>query len=145
MFNETIPVRGHVQLVARDEQGNEVARYDQPNLVVNLGREALCKLVALADPDYQITTIKFGTSTAATSATDSAITGAYTKNVDGVNYPAQTKVRFLFSLAAGENNGMAINELGLFCDGGTMFARTVITTFNKTAGITLSGTWAIQF
>lgn len=130
------------------ENGRLIEEWSEDNLILNAYRQIHAKLLGGAgDADDQVLReIAFGTSTTPAASTDTAITGAYTKAFDLVQYPAVNQVQFQFSLAGGENNGMAIGEFGLLTDAGTLYARRVRTTpVVKSSSISLSGTWTVTF
>lgn len=126
--------------------GELIQRFQEENLVVNGAKTGIARLLGGDTANRPITQIGFGTSGTAPAAGNTSLTGAYLKNVDSVTYPAAGQVSFAFSLASGENNGMAILEFGLFTATGTLYARkTRATALNKAADITLSGTWVLTF
>lgn len=136
---------GHFVLdVFRD--GVQVDRVDEPNLVVDLSKTALSRLLGGDVTNRSVTTIGFGTNGTAPVAGNTELTGAFSKAIDSVSYPSANSVMFSFSLASGENNGMAIMEFGLLTAGGALFARKVrASALNKGSDISLSGTWTITF
>jgi len=144
VMDTVIQAKGRVFLQARDEQGALVWEIDNPNTVVNLGRECLAHLLAGDTTNRIVTKIGFGTSNATTLPTTTALTGAFLKAIDGATYPTQTSVQFTFSLGASENNGMQVEELGLLTANNTLFAR-FRQSFQKTAGVTINGLWQITF
>lgn len=116
-----------------------------PNLVVNTGRQIQARLLG-GDTTRVITTIGFGSNAAAPVAGNTALTNALLKPHGGATYPADNQVRFAFSLGAGEGNGLAISEFGLFAANGSLYARkTRATPLNKDSDLALSGTWTITF
>jgi hypothetical protein len=127
------------------KNGEIVEKYEDNNLVVNTGRTAVMELLGAADPDKQLTQIAFGTNGTAPAGTDTAITGAFTKNLGTVTYPTATSVKFDWTLGALEGNGIAITEVGLLCFDGTLFARKTREVINKNSDIILNGSWIISF
>ncbi|GAN83792.1 hypothetical protein F1645_16400 (plasmid) [Novacetimonas hansenii] len=96
---------------------------------------------------YAIAQIGFGTNAAAAQETDSALTGAYVKPVDGITPNSATgQLTVAFSLAATEANGISISEYGLLSANGVLFARRVRDLpLLKASDLSFSGTWQITF
>lgn len=116
------------------------------NLVVNTSKLLQSRLLGGDVTNKSVTQIQFGTNGTAPVVGNTSITGAYGKALDGHSYPDSASVSFTFSLAAGENNGMAILEFGLVSADGTLFARkTRSSALNKASDITLTGSWVITF
>ena len=143
--DQIAPVTGHFRLEVR-RAGEVVEVVDEPNLVVVGSKTCLSRLVGGAVTGKQITTIGFGTSGTAPASGNTALTGAFTKAVDSVSYPASNQVRFAFSLSSSEANGMAILEFGLLTGDSTLFARKVRSSaFNKDSDVSVAGTWTLTF
>ena len=120
------------------EDGKLIESYEDRNLIVNGGRDAIAKLIGAANTnaDKRITQIAFGTNGADPIITDSAITAQFAKAIDGVAYPATETVEISFTLGSGENNGVTIREFGLLCADNTLFARKIRASIEKTSAIT---------
>lgn len=127
------------------KNGEVIERYEDHNLVVNGGRTAVMQLLGAANSDKQLTQIAFGTNGTAPVGTDSAITGAFTKNLGAVTYPTISSVKMEWTLGALEANGTAIAEFGLLCFDDTLFARKTREVINKNSDIILNGAWTISF
>lgn len=136
---------GIFQMRVYDAAGCLVEEYEDNNLIVNGGRDAIADLIGSGDADKVVDTISFGTNGSSPVLTDNAITGAFDKGVNGVTYPATGKVQFAWSLELAENNGVTIREYGLKTNDGTLFARKIRSEINKTSSIRLEGTWTIIF
>ncbi len=52
---------------------------------------------------------------------------------------------FAFTLNTGEANGKTIQEFGLLCSDGTLFARKTRGGIVKADDISIAGTWTIKF
>lgn len=142
--HDTIQANGEVSLQVWSKDGkllyNEVAN----NLIVNVGKQSLARLLGSADSDKRVTQIGFGTSGAVTAGTNTSIENEFVKALDGVTYSGTSAI-FEYALETTENNGVTIREFALFSDDDTMFSRIVRNPINKTADIRLSGTWKITF
>lgn len=145
-MNELIKnLKGRFELVITDLSGNVIEYYLDENLVVNTGRTAVMLLLGGAPSGKQLTKISVGTNGTAPNGSDTAITGAFTKNLGTVSYPTISSVRFDWNLGAGEANGILIKEFGLLCADNTLFARKVREGINKNSDIILNGNWTISF
>lgn len=126
--------------------GELVERFEEKNLIVNGSKQIHAKLLGGAFTGQNVAQIGFGTNGAAPVVGNTTLTNAYLKAIDGVSYPATNQVQFNFSLAASENNGMAILEFGLITAAGAMYARKTRTAaLNKDSDVSLSGSWIISF
>ncbi len=144
-MEDVIIVKGEFSLVISDENGNIIEEFLDKNLVVNVGKDSLCHLLAGAGSGKQITKISFGTNGSGAALTDTVITGAFTKALGAVTYPEFNSVSFAWTLGLSENNGMAITEFGLMSNDLTLFARKVRSVINKTSSIQFDGVWKINF
>ena len=128
--------------------------FEDKNLIVDLARITMAHLVA-GEVTHEvsgvvkgrhITTMGFGTDGTEPEEPDTMLTDAFTKALDGFEYPVDGRVQFNWSLGTGEANGKAIREFGLFCADGSLFARRVREMpINKEDDISLEGTWTIIF
>lgn len=141
---DAIQASGEVSLQVWSKDGkllyNEVAN----NLIVNVGKQSLAKLLGSAESNKRVAKIGFGTSGAVTAGANTSIENQFIKALDGVTYSG-TSVIFEFALETSENNGVTIREFGLFSNDDTMFSRVVRSPLTKTPDIRLSGTWKITF
>lgn len=127
-------------------RGNLVEEYVDENLVVNVARVALARLVSGDVAGSPITQIGFGTSGTAPAGGDTALTSQLLKALDGHTFPETGQVQFSWTLGTTEGNGKNIAEFGLVCADGSLFARKTRTAaLAKDSDISLSGTWTIQF
>lgn len=143
--NDTIAPKGIFELRVYNADGCLIEQYEDWNLIVNGGRSAIASLIGAATSTKDVTQIAFGTNGASPVLTDTAITGAFTKAVGAVSYPATGQVRFAWSLELSESNGVTIREYGLLCQDNTLFARKVRADIAKTSDVRLEGTWTIIF
>lgn len=138
-------VRGFVN-VRVYENGSLRETIKGENLVVDIGRFWLTGWIAGAQPAYPVDTIGFGTSATAPVRSDTGLTSPFTKTVTSVSFPNASSVKFDWTLEDYENNGVTIQEFGLFMGGGAdMFARRTGFSIAKTSSIRLEGDWTIQF
>lgn len=128
-------------------RGKLIEHVDEDNLVVVGSKSALSRLIGGAFTGKNITTIGFGTSGTGLATGNAALTGAFTKPLDSApTYPASNQVRFAFSLATTEANGLAIMEFGLITADSTLFSRKVrASALNKDTDLSFSGSWTLTF
>lgn len=116
------------------------------NLVVDLSKQQLARLIGGDVANRSITKIGFGTSGTAPAAGNTSLTDAYVKALGAVTYPATNSVQFAFTLGTSEANGKSIQEFGLFTAGDVLFARkTRAGAIVKDSDLSLNGTWRINF
>lgn len=140
--------KGRVTMNVRDDQGNIIETIESPNLVVTAGRAALAQLIGAGNAaDFQVQFMAWGEGGVPPVASDTAITTPYTNAFQAITYPAPNRVQFAFALSSAEGNGKSLRELGLICaDGTTLFARyTWGGQIDKTAAVSIDGTWIIEF
>lgn len=130
-------------LIIEARTGNILEQYEDNNLVVDLGRGNTAQLLAGASTGKRVNNIGVGINGTAPLATDTALTNAFIKNVDGYSFPNPNEVLFSWTIETTEANGLNITEFGLLNDNGVLFARKVRSAINKTTAIKLVGTWKI--
>ena len=141
-LNEDITLAGTLEITVR--RGDEVIeQWRDENLIVNGARDMLAQLIAGDGNGQAVTQIGFGVGESPASPDDTALTGAYVRNLTGHDYPAAGQVRFQFSLATSEANGLVIREFGLIAADGALFSRKVRGGIEKNDDISLDGTWTI--
>lgn len=113
--------------------------FQDKNLVVNLGKENIAKL--LGGAGFAITKIAVGEGSNLPTVNDTALTNAFTKNIDSVAYPAFDKVRFAFSFDSTEANGLTITELAMVNNNNQIFSRKTRAAIVKTSAILITGFW----
>lgn len=143
-FEETAQLRGELELSIR-KAGIEVERYIDHNMIMNVARDALARLLGGDGTGKTITHIGVGTNGNGPDPADTQLTSAYTKKISGHSYPATGRVTFSFSIGRAEANGKKICELGLLCSDGTLFARRTRGIIEKADDIEIIGTWTIIF
>lgn len=140
------PVRGSFKITVRDRSGRVLYMDEDHNMIVNAAKIAMALLVSDPTSDSKvITTFGVGTGTNTPIPTDENLTNVYRNALVSHEYPEPGVVKFLWSLAYGEANGMAISEFGLFCEDGTLFARKSRAAINKDEDLAFDGEWSIIF
>jgi hypothetical protein len=96
------------------------------------------------DLDARVTTIGFGSSNAAETETDTALSDAYTRPIDGVE-ALDRVLRFRWSLGRDEAVGLEIREIDLFTEDGVLVARQARAgAISKAADMELGDTFDLQ-
>lgn len=142
---EIISLRGEFELTIKNALGKIIEKYCDKNLIVNVAKTSLAKLLAGDGANKNITKISFGTNAVAPDVADTDITGAFTKAIGAISYPEYNSVLFNYSLGLAENNGMDIVEFGLVSNDNSLFARKTRSIITKTSDLQFSGTWKIIF
>lgn len=143
-LHDTIPMRGDFCLrVLRG--GQVIETYHDPNMIMDVAKDALAQLLAGDGAGKVVTTIGFGTDGNGPSPDDEALTSAYTKDVSGHSYPSAGRVQFNWTLSTTEANGKSIREFGLIASDGTLIARKTRGAIDKDDDISLDGSWTIIF
>lgn len=137
--------RGRLRVtVWRD--GKAIEEMDEENLIVDVSKSIHSRLLGGSVTGKSVTTIGFGTNSAAPVAGNTALTSSFTKAIDSVTYPATNQVQFNFSLGSTESNGKDIWEFGLLTGDGSLYARRVRSgVLSKQSDISLTGSWVITF
>lgn len=144
IIKDDATLRGMFEVrVYRD--GTLVEEYQDNNMILNMAKDALARLIAGAGAGKVITQIGFGTNGAGPSPDDTALSTPFAKAVSGITYPGPGQVKFSWNLATTEANGMVIKEFGLICSDATLFARKTRGGIEKAADISLDGSWTIIF
>jgi hypothetical protein len=144
-FTEQTPLKGTLRYrIFRN--GVPVERFEDQNLIVNGARIQMAHLIAGDVAGRSITSISVGTNGDAPTVNDTEITGDFTKEVGGFEYPANGQVQINWKLLVSEANGMAIREFGLLTANGTLFARRIrANPIYKESDISIEGEWIIIF
>jgi hypothetical protein len=143
--DDCVKITGIFQMRAiRGHDGAILETYTDKNLVVNLGREAVAKLLGGAATQV-LGKIAVGTNGTLPAVADTSITGAFVKSLNGKTYPNPGTVQCSWSLETSEANGMNIHEFGLLLADNTLFARKTRAPIAKDNTFRLEGVWTIIF
>lgn len=146
-FEDHAPViRGSLELVVR-RSGRVVLHEKDHNLIVNVARQNMARLLTGEGSNRIINRIAVGTNPTPPSPTDTAITNAFVKPISSFSYPTPTSARFNFLIRENEANGMAIAEFGLIAADGSLFARRTRggKVIEKEDDLEIEGFWTILF
>jgi hypothetical protein len=143
-IRETMPqMRGCFNLRVY-RKGKLIETYQDHNLIV-MGAQYAAALLSAGDGEGKhIAKIAFGTNGNIPTPSDTAITGAFIKPLQGHSYPSDEQVEFKWKLLGNEANGLKIIEFGLLCEDGTLWARKIREeAIPKEPDISLEGEWII--
>lgn len=144
---EKLQLKGRLNIVLRDKEGNIKDEREVDNLVVNSGLAYIAsRMVGTAKNVMSHMALGSGTTAAAAGDTDlESILGSRealdSTTITGANNNA---VQYVASFEAGDATG-AVTEAGIFnaSTSGDMLCRTVFSVVNKAADDTLSVTWTV--
>lgn len=151
-----ILMRGFVKVTVIEERtGLKYVVYDDHNQIVNNGLTTMGQLIGqtvLTPANNKFASVRFGTSNAATSVTQTDVQGTTvaTKAMSAVVEDVGAVpgvVQFTASLTTGEGNGNTIQEVAIVTAGAPirMICRQVIPAIPKTNLITVGIDWIVQF
>lgn len=141
-IKDSIKITGRLHLKVY-ENGVLVKEYNGKNLVVKGGKSLILNMMATGSPSFFVQKVGFGTNATAPADGDNALTAAFIKPIASA-VVASPDITFTFTLNSGEANGLAIAEFGLLSDTNILFARKTGITVNKTASVTINGTWIVS-
>ena len=144
MITEGLKLRGDLDIVLRDKNGNIKESRKETNLVVSAGLNFICDRMA-GTAEAVMSHMAVGTGSTAPAANDTALEtplGAR-EALDSTTVNTNT-ITYVSSFEAGDSTG-AITEAGIFNAAtlGTMLCRTTFGVVNKGADDTLQITWVI--
>ena len=132
-------------------RGKEIDSYADHNLIVNVGRERLAKMVT-GEASSTIDFIGLGSGGEDEAAGDTALTEQILLPLTGKTTEGMD-ARFDFTIGEYQANGLKIREFGLFFTDETMFSHRVrrkksdgsASVIEKQDDITIQGYWIIHF
>lgn len=143
MMNDNLPIFGYVT-AEMYESNNLIQTIEQPNLIVNVGKNALAKRIAFTDePLIEKISIGTGSLTPLFDQTelDSPVA---TRTAQFTLIEENNVVKYIVTFPEGIGTGN-ITEVGLFDTADTMISRTLLQTpFNKGPTRFLNITWRLQ-
>ena len=148
IFKDAIqPVTGDIHLeVIRDKK--IIDKFDDHNLVVDVGRKRLAALAAGKVGSYAesyISHIGLGSGSTTETVNDTELENQQLFPLTSIEVDGRD-VKCNFFIANDEAVGLAIHELGLFCADGTMFSHRVRQgIIEKYEDIEVRGYWILHF
>jgi hypothetical protein len=142
-IKDGIKPNGVFTLKVVNKAGEILEEYTDNNLVVDLGKTNVAKLLGGDVDGAKIAKIAVGTGSLAPDVADSALTDMFSKAIDGVTYPDTNSALFSWTLGTDDANGLTLTEFGLLNDNDVLCARKVRSGIDKTNAISLIGSWKI--
>ena len=144
MINDSLKLKGELNIVVKDKDGNVKEQRHEKNLVVSAGLEFICSRMAGTSAGVMShMAVGSGSTAAAAGDTDLGSLLGSREALDSTTASTNT-ITYVASFEAGDGTG-AITEAGIFnaATAGTMLCRTVFAVVNKGADDTMSITWTI--
>jgi len=138
-------LRGNVELILRDKDGNIIEQRDVKNTITNAGYDAICDVIGNTTQPNDFAWTGIGTGTTGVQGTDTALETEAARVANVYAHSTGTKVFTMTAdYAAGTGTG-AITESALLnaASVGTMLNRIVFSVINKGASDTLQVVWSI--
>jgi len=144
MITEGLKLRGDLDIVLRDKDGNIKTQRREENLVVSAGLNFICdRMEGVAEAVMSHMAVGSGATAPAAGNTALETQLGAREALDSTTVSSNT-ITYVASFEAGDGTG-AVTEAGLFnaATGGTMLCRTTFDVVNKAADDTLQITWVI--
>ena len=94
---EQVAMRGDFRLRIY-RKGVLIEEQHDPNMIMNVAKDAMAKLIGGSGAGKTITKIGFGTNATVPTPADTALTASFSKLVAGATYPVLGQVAFAWSL-----------------------------------------------
>lgn len=148
MFNDSIKMKGKLNIVLTGPDGEVKDQREVDNLVVTVGKNFIASSMAktTTNSPAAMTHMEVGTGTTAAAVGDTTLeTAVASSRVTLTSTTVTTNsVAYVASFPAGTGTG-ALTEAGIFnaSSAGTLLCRTVFSVINKGAADTLGITWTV--
>jgi hypothetical protein len=148
MFNDSINMKGRLNIVLTGPDGEVKDQREVDNLVVTVGKNFIASSMAktTTNSPAAMTHMEVGTGTTAAAVGDTTLeTAVASSRVTLTSTTVTTNsVAYVASFPAGTGTG-ALTEAGIFnaSSAGTLLCRTVFSVINKGAADTLGITWTV--
>ncbi len=143
IIKDGIKPNGVFNLQIVDKNGKILEEYTDNNLIVNLGKTNVAKLLGGNVAGKKITKIAVGTGNLPPDVTDNSLTNIFSKAIDSTSYPDFNSVLFSWTLTTDDANGLTITEFGLLNEDDVLCARKVRAGIVKNNAISIIGSWKI--
>jgi hypothetical protein len=145
MFNDSIKMKGRLNIVLTGPDGEVKEQHEVDNLVVTVGKNFIASRMK-DTTDTAMSHMEVGTGSTAAAVGDTALGAAVASSrVSLTSTTVSTNsVAYVATFPAGTGTG-ALTEAGIFnaSSSGTMLCRTVFSVINKGAADTLGITWTV--
>lgn len=145
MFNDSIKMKGRLNIVLTGPDGEVKEQHEVDNLVVTVGKNFIASRMKDATATA-MSHMEVGTGTTAAAVGDTTLGAAVASSRVALTSTTVTtnSVAYVATFPAGTGTG-ALTEAGIFnaSSSGTMLCRTVFSVINKGAADTLGITWTV--
>jgi hypothetical protein len=148
MFNDSIKMKGKLNIVLTGPDGKVKEQHEVDNLVVTVGKNFIASSMAktTTNSPAAMTHMEVGTGTTAAAVGDTTLQSAVSGSRVSLTSTTVTNnnVAYVATFPAGTGTG-ALTEAGIFnaSSSGTLLCRTVFSVINKGAADTLGITWTV--
>jgi hypothetical protein len=148
MFNDSIKMKGKLNIVLTGPDGKVKEQHEVDNLVVTVGKNFIASSMAktTTNSPAAMTHMEVGTGTTAAAVGDTALQTPVASSRVSLTSTTVTNnnVAYVATFPAGTGTG-ALTEAGIFnaASTGTLLCRTVFSVINKGAADTLGITWTV--
>ena len=148
MFNDSIKMKGKLNIVLTGPDGKLKEQREVDNLVVTVGKNFIASSMAktTTNSPAAMTHMEVGTGTTAAAVGDTTLQSAVSGSRVSLTSTTVTNnnVAYVATFPAGTGTG-ALTEAGIFnaSSSGTLLCRTVFSVINKGAADTLGITWTV--
>ena len=144
-MEDKFSMRGDVELILRDKDGNVIDHREIQNTIVDAGYDFICDVIGNTTQPNDMAWTGVGTGTATVGGADTTLETEVIRVVNVYAHSAGTKVfTHTADFAAGVGTG-ALTESGLLnaASTGTLLNRVVFSVINKGSSDTLQIVWTI--
>lgn len=144
---EIITMKGRLDIVVYDADGNIKDQREVPNIVTTAGKTFIASRIAGASSNV-MGWMEVGTDNTAAAVGQTALIAPVSLSRTALSVsggtPSTNTVQFACTFGAGTGTG-ALTEAGVFnaSSSGTMLCRTVFSVINKGASDTMTITWTV--
>lgn len=145
LSQDTLAIRGFVDIELQDAAGRVKETRHVPNLVVTAGKVVIAERLGTASPTKAVMShMAVGTNNTAANASDTTLNTELARVALTSGTPSTNTVVYIATFGAGTGTGTLV-EAGLFnhASTGDMLCRTVFSSIAKAAGDSLTITWTL--
>lgn len=142
-FEDTLKMKGELEIVVRDENGNIKEVKHAKNLVVSVGKTYIASRIVGTSSNI-MSNMAIGTATSTPTASDTQLGTEAGRVVLASSSNLANAITYTATFPAGTGTG-AITEAAILNagTGGTMLCRTTFPVVNKAAGDSIAVTWVV--
>ena len=142
-FEDTLKMKGELEIVVRDENGNIKEVKHAKNLVVSAGKTYIASRIVGTSSNI-MSNMAIGTATSTPTASDTQLGTEAGRVVLASSSNSANAITYTATFPAGTGTG-AITEAAILNagTGGTMLCRTTFPVVNKAAGDSIAVTWVV--